>query len=303
MEYFKPYEEDVRTVFEEVRAKIGRFPEPFSTLGQQQLEHYDPFKADSAKNYICYLLPYWMTDAVPLSRKQAGQLTTAGLFYMLYYFIVDDAMDADREHTGDLLALGHLFHIESQLLFQELFPGDSPFWSYMRKYVQEWAVAVVSEKKDDYFQIDPLLLARKAAPVKLYSTGAMLLTGQPAFIDIAEQWVDRALTVLQMADDWQDWREDLENGSYNSLLSMLGHYEHAQDSDAIMKEIHLHMALDRFLERLALWPPLPSSALKLPYLSTFSETIVNQLVNTAARIRERKADLLAGGLHHYLKHN
>lgn len=222
MEWYTSYKKELEQVYTEAEGRIAAFPEPLNNVGLAYADKFSPVKHDSGKDYICSLLPFWIKELSGISDSQCERLALANVYGMLYFFIQDDVMDsAPSSKWKDQLALGNLLLLEMFSVFRELFPSDSSFWSYYHRYVTTWADSVMNEDRDDYFINEPIRTAGKAGPVKIASTGALLLTGRDELIDKLEHAIDLVLMTLQMADDYADWKEDLAEGSYNGLLAMI----------------------------------------------------------------------------------
>jgi hypothetical protein len=107
------------------------------------------------------------------------------------------------------------------------------------------------EAKQNFFITSPLRTAGKAGPVKISSTGALLLTGRQDQVEKLEQAVDIVLMTLQMSDDYTDWKEDLAEGSYNGLLAMIAAEEPSKaaltEKDA-ENAIYLRGCMKRFAQ-------------------------------------------------------
>ncbi|WP_042170830.1 hypothetical protein [Paenibacillus gorillae] len=301
MNYFTPFESEMRIVFDDVKQRISLFPKPFDAIGLNYLQKFDVFQTDSAKNYICYLLPYWMRDIAPISDEQARKLSVAGVFNMLYYFILDDAMDSVQKDNKQKLSIAQLFQLETHGLLLAFFPAESPFWEHMRQYVNEWAVSVAAENIEDYFQNDRLKVANKAAPVKFASTGALLLSGKPELISEVDTLISYTLVTLQMADDWADWKEDLEEGSYNCLISLAASTYLIGWSGTITEKqmqnaIYINDLLKAYSAQAKLnYSFLETSSVQWNYLSIFHSSICSNLESGAKRVEKNRSLLLSGG--------
>lgn len=222
MEWYNRYKNQLKQIYTEAESFIATFPEPLNSIGLAYADKYNPVKHDSGKDYICCLLPFWSKELSGISESQCKRLALANVYGMLYFFIQDDVMDnSPSTNWKEQLALGNLLLLEMFSVFRELFPSDSPLWSYYHRYVTTWADCVVNENREDYFVNKPIRTAGKAGPVKIASTGSLLLSGREELIGKLEHVVDIVLMTLQMADDYADWKEDLADGSYNGLLAMI----------------------------------------------------------------------------------
>ncbi|CAM4018303.1 hypothetical protein L1N85_12360 [Paenibacillus alkaliterrae] len=222
MEWYNRYKKQLKLVFTEAERRIADYPEPLNAVGLAYADKFNPVKHEGGKDYICSLLPFWIRETAGISTAQCERLALANVYGMLYFFIQDDVMDAaPSPNWKEQLALGNLLLLDMFAVFRELFASDSPFWTYYHHYATTWADSVMNEDCADYFVTDPLRTAGKAGPVKIASTGALLLTQRDELIADMEQAVDIVLMTLQMSDDWADWKEDLAEGSYNGLLAMI----------------------------------------------------------------------------------
>ncbi|MGO4111085.1 hypothetical protein [Paenibacillus sp. YAF4_2] len=307
MNYFEPYASELHIVFSEARQRIANFPEPFRHAGLTYLDKFDVFKPDSSKNYICYLLPYWVNETTSIPIEQCRSLAIANVFNMLYYFLQDDVMDETPSAWKEQLALAHLCHEELEAILRELFAADSPFWSYRHQYVNEWAQAVVNEDKHDYFMTDVVKIAKKASPLKLASTGVLLLADHSELIEQVEKLVDYSLVLLQMADDLDDWEDDLKEGNYNCLLSII-HAKRPYNSPLHAKEASSYIYDRGLLSTYCTYSKetldiLINSPLQLRSLFTFSHSINEGITSYAEKVEQTKESLLLGGFDYILSNN
>ncbi|CAM3331038.1 class 1 isoprenoid biosynthesis enzyme [Paenibacillus lupini] len=307
MNYYEPYVSELHIVFSETRQRIANFPEPFRQSGLTYLDKFDVFKPDSSKNYICYLLPYWVNETASIPIEQCRSLAIANVFNMLYYFLQDDVMDEAPSAWKEQLALAHLCQAELDAILRELFAADSPFWSYRHKYVNEWAQAVVNEDKHDYFMTDIVKIAKKASPLKLASTGVLLLAEQSELIEQVEKLVDYSLVLLQMADDLSDWEDDLKEGNYNCLLSMI-QFKKASAHPLQVLEVKAYI-YDRGLllpycnRSKEVLDHLFNSLLLINPLLSFSQLIYAGIASYAEQVEQKKKSLLLGGFDYILSNN
>lgn len=222
MEWFNRYKEQLGQVYSQAEHSIAQFPEPLRTLGLAYADKHNPVKDHGGKDYICSLLPYWVKEPSGISELECERLALANVYGMLYFFIQDDVMDSQPSSGWkEQLALGNLLLHEMLNVLRGLYPSDSPFWEYYNRYIAVWAESVTNEDSEDYFVSNPIRTAGKAGPVKIASTGALLLAGRTGLIEKLERAIEIVLMTLQMADDYADWKEDMAEGSYNGLLAMI----------------------------------------------------------------------------------
>jgi hypothetical protein len=302
MEWFERHKPRVEAVFHLALLRIEDFPPPLNKIGLKYAEKYHPANANSGQDYICLLLPFWIKELTDISDKQCERLALANIYGMLYFFIQDDLMDSQAlTSVKSELALANLLQLEMLSVFRELFSSDSSFWIYYGRYVTTWADCVMNESDADYFMNDPIRTAGKAAPVKLSSTGACLLSSRDALIPDVEAAVDIALMTLQMLDDWADWQADLAEGSYNGLSAMIALEArkkiHELTMESIEAAIYVQGAMNRYAEiAIKSHERLLEFNVSLPSLMNYHSYMVEYLVKISDNIDRNKRKLLGGGI-------
>jgi hypothetical protein len=307
MNWFEDFKDDLSEVFVEAERIIAAFPAPLNVLGLDYLAKFNVFHTDSSKNYVCYLLPFWLTDLTLISSEENRKLSLANVFIMLYFFIQDDWIDSTSPQPIEQLPLGNLFILEYLDIYKQYFPSDSPFWSFFKEYVTEWAESVANERNQNYFINNIRMIAKKAGPVKLASTGALLLSNQADLIPKLSDSIDHVLITLQMVDDWVDWKEDLEQKNYNSLLAMLKaqlqlRYDQELTVESVKKSIFIQGFLNDYVKTAEANHVYLHGALGLnaPHLLAFHSSLIQHLTDAAAKIEREKQALALGGFQHFL---
>jgi hypothetical protein len=309
MNWLEPYKKELVGVFAEAERMIAAFPAPLNEKGLAYISRFHPFRANSTKNYICYLLPYWLNHYSAEDEEICSRMSLANVFVMLHFFIQDDLMDTAPANWKEQLALDHMLHMQFLELYRSLFDSDSPFWTYFRQYVTEWATSVSDENERDAFHDHPSRIAHKASPVKLASTGLLLLSERPELIADVSDSIDEVLITLQMADDWADWREDLQQGNANSLIAFINRERRINTAaERIEQEIETSIYVRGCLSRYAQLAAhrhnrLISSELRVPHLIDFHEYLTRNLLSAASNIERNKDRLLQGGLSLWLSKN
>ncbi|TCM89824.1 hypothetical protein EV294_111114 [Paenibacillus sp. BK033] len=304
MNYFDPYRTELQLVFSEAKRRIAHFPEPFNESGLAYLRKFDVFERESSKNYICYLLPYWINETSSIPIDQCRMLSLSNVFSMLYYFLQDDVMDETPAAWKEQLALAHLCHFEMEAILRELFAASSPFWGYRQRYMNEWASAVVQEDKHDYFMTDIVQVAKKASPLKLASTGVLLLANRPEKIASVEELVDYSLVLLQMADDLTDWEDDLTEGNYNCLISLIRAKRqsiHPLQANEAESYIYDRSLMTEYCNRgKEVFGILNNAEIGIAPLLSFSYFIYEGIAGFTNRAENTRRTLLSGGFDYIL---
>ncbi|SFS67178.1 hypothetical protein [Paenibacillus sp. BC26] len=306
MSWRSDYEQELVYVFREAERLIDAFPAPLNDKGRDYLQAFNPLNPSGTKNHICYLLPYWMQPITELDSQRYRDLSLANVFVMLYFFIQDDLMDTAPSDWKEQLALGNLFHLSMMDLYRSLFDSSSPFWSYYRAYVTDWSMAVAYESPS--VSLSPAKLAQKAAPVKLASTGALLLAGRRELEPAVSEAVDLVLATLQMSDDWSDWEEDFDLHNANSLIGMIASEKAASPSLITKTDIRNAIYIDGALSRYSKLTQANGDALTrlelaLPHLAAFQSHLADKLTEAGEQLSQTKKQLLGGGFAYWLSHN
>ncbi|WP_151733176.1 hypothetical protein [Paenibacillus tengchongensis] len=305
MDWLNEYEADLREAFAASRGIISSFPPPLHAHGLAYLDRFNPFSAGSHKNYICYLLPFWLRTAYPLELRMTRGMSTGNILLMLYFFLQDDLMDTPDSSSADKLPLANLLFTECMNLYRPLFPADSPFWTYFNRYIYEWADSVTGERHRDYFLEDRIRVAHKASPLKLCSTAILLLTDHAADIPEMEELLHEVLVTLQMLDDYEDWEEDFADGSYNCLLSFVRSRAGAGGTELSPEQVREFLltrsGLAGYADIAAVNDRrITASRLRIPHLADFHRTLSGNLQSIARTLEEDKRLLQDGGLGYWL---
>lgn len=309
MDWLDDYEEELRLVFQESKHIISGFPEPLSSQGLTYLEHFNVFNTDSHKNYICYLLPFWLQQGYELTPEHTRKMSMGNVFFMLYFFIQDDLMDTNESSASERLPLANLLYVEFLNIYRSLFPHNSLFWASFNRYISQWADSVSNENTGDYFLNDRVKIAYKASPLKLSSTAALLLSNNDSQIPQSEAMIDQVLLTLQMLDDYEDWKEDLTNGSYNNCLLSLTRWQLPSNIETLTPNVvndflFTQNGLETYVEvALTNHSKLETYNLEAPHLLSFHRMLVNNLEQISATIQAKKQILENGGLNYWLSTN
>lgn len=305
------YREEIARIFGIAEREIAELPLAVRDIGKALLSRSNPLTNGGGTNAISFLLPYWIQETTNAPLHVCRDLAVGNLYIMLHYFVLDDAMDGS---TGRLaaglrrsLALGQLLQGMYRERYARYFPSESPLWRYEHHYMREWAAVVSREGEVPADPRDRGQLAGKAAPIKLCAAGLLQWTGREEQIPGMEESVELALAILQLSDDYTDWREDLDKPVGNAFLTIVREKlelsaEEPLDERAVRQAIYrrgcvslLADIAEAYVERLRAIPDVPSG------LSDFGSKVAHDLSDEAARIDEAIHDLaLGGGLSHFL---
>ncbi|MGG4554328.1 hypothetical protein [Paenibacillus humicus] len=306
MRWLLNYEEDLQQAFTTADKLLSGLPPSFSQPARDFLDKFHVLKENRSKNYICYLLPYWLKEKSTVPITDCRQIAIANIFGMMYYHLLDDLMDNPEARFKHQLPLADLIHFEFLNIYRSYFPADSPFWPYFRKYIAEWADAVTYENSNNFFLEAPVRVAHKAAPVKLTVAAICLLSNQENMIPLLEDSVDTVLITLQMLDDWMDWEKDLKEGSYNCLIALIETKQQLTEMrrptpDEIRQAIYTQGILSEYAQQAETHhQALSGVRCYTQHLYDFHEFLVHNIRQAAKQIEKDRKLLENGGLEYWL---
>ncbi|RUT30589.1 hypothetical protein EJP77_12235 [Paenibacillus zeisoli] len=308
-DWFDAYREDMQWAFDEAERIIGDMPGVFGTTGRKMLDEAHALKEDNPNNYISFLLPLWLRSCSELSIQDSRRLSLANIFGMMYFQTIDYVMDSPGETAPELLPLANLLQLEFINIYSSYFPAESPFWNYYRTYLKQWADAVTYENEENYYLDNPVRMAHKAAPIKLSVAGSLILSEQISLIPKLEEATDYTLITLQMLDDVMDWKKDMKEDNYNSLVAFVRAELQIPTDQAISPEqieqvIYIKDGLNRYAEQAAANHLQVEDINELvPHLRDFSYHLLEELRNAAKNIEKDRIVLQTGGLNYWLSKN
>ncbi|WP_322907520.1 hypothetical protein [Paenibacillus campi] len=328
MNWLEDFRPQLERVFAQAEQRVRSFPAPLHELGLRYLAAFDIRTQGSVKNYICYLLPFWIEKMLSAQLKTsnsdalldtARQTALGNVMGMLHFFIQDDLMDGMQQHEHHsvqerraLIPLSQLFHSE---FVQAMSAATSAqhherLWAYYYSVSAEWASAVYDEAESDYFLHARQRIAGKASPIKLSVIILLLEANLLAQLPTVLEQLERVLLVLQMNDDATDWQDDLASGSYNCLLSLIraecslpqsqtndraGASDDHLTAAQVQQAIYDHRILHRYAAIAADSYIAADTAAHSPYLSQFHAYLVRQLTRMSEQVDQHRQLLLEQG--------
>ncbi|CAI6086622.1 hypothetical protein [Cohnella sp. JJ-181] len=295
---------EIGNIFAEAAAGADAYPGPLGAAIRGLVKRAEPTDRDRKSNYIAFMLPSWIGERTGADPALCRDLAVGNVYAMLHFFLLDDVMDGgDAGMEGRrALAVGQLLQALFTERYARRFPPDSPLWAYYRTYLAEWGNAVSEEGLRRADPRDPRALARKSAPVKLGATAILLSAGLPEQIRDTEEAVELALASLQLADDWADWREDLNEERCNAFLTLVRRESLALPEDQPLQERLVLQAIYRkgaletlasivlgYGERLASLPRIPQG------LPRFQQEILSGILHDVQATRDATDKLASGG--------
>jgi len=185
-----------------------------------------------------HVLPFWLEETFGFDRHVSHSIAVSNVYALCYFRMQDAVMDKDALDEGCvtyLLTMSNLIFYDFIAPYRLLFPGKASFWSFFEKYMGEWAQSVLWEKEEHWGKLKPfstediILLARKAAPLKIPCIAACLLADREDAIESLEKMVDYWQVMIQFKDDCRDWRKDMEQQNITFLLAKVMDFCQIQD--------------------------------------------------------------------------
>jgi hypothetical protein len=314
MDPLHDFDQDLRWVFDSCANQIKTYPAILQEPALVYLNRYNVFQDGFHKNYICYLLPFWLGRAWAVDIDICRKISLASLYKYFYFLIQDAVMDAlPGEYKADLLPLGNLFYLDFIEIYRDLLPDDSLFWQSMMKYVQQWAYSTLWEREEHWSkrrlvtEADLVIVAHKAAPLKIINAAMGILSGKPELIGMLDEIIDDVVITSQLLDDWVDWREDFRCGNCTYLLSQVMKRHQLNDfaelnETLIHKTIHFSDILPEMYAMTRQKHTLLAAAVKpsIPYLIAFHENLLRNFNQKLERLQIQKKAILAGGFSRWL---
>lgn len=295
---------EMQRAFEACRKTIGGFPQPFAQIGIRYLDRFDPGLGNGPTNYICCLLPYWLRESSGAALEHCREIAEANIFGMLHFHLQDERIDRQSGSDRPHIALSQLLNAEMTVRYAALFRSPGAFREALLSCTAEWAAGLAAERHADPFYEHAPDLAARSAPLLLCPLA--LFPDNQALQARALHAVRETLITLQMADDWADYADDLQDGSYNCLVSLY-RKEYANTIEAPISSADIEAAvygkgmLGRYAEFSAdRQLQLESYRADFPGLIGFHAALASDLERIAASIEEEKHTLSSGGFNYWL---
>jgi squalene-hopene/tetraprenyl-beta-curcumene cyclase len=177
--------------------------------------------------------PYLFAPAFPeLDARQVQSLAVAARLFASCMFLSDTAIDGPADAAfGSIAPLQTVaMQFEAYRLLNQLFPGDSGFWSRFGTYLRDLAEACVIEAefgsgRRPWRQFTEAVAGevaiKKAAIAKASVAGLAELAGDAGPSAALDSAVDHYNVAYQMFDDLGDWKKDLRRRQPSLLLARL----------------------------------------------------------------------------------
>ena len=232
-----PYQNEM-TRYLQIVADVEHYLDSFGPFLQITARAYFQKMAKGEFSQVVALLPYWLSDILPLSERVIHQLGIAHLFGWWYYEVQDKLLDEETAAPALLAAQLALFKMME--IYQQLGITGSLHWGKWEELALQSANSYALERQtrfeslseisaDDLEAWDVEFIIERASPFYFNTMVQLHLAG----IDAENPFYERVLTALryfaaarQITDDASDWLDDLRTGSLNYVSARL--LEHIQ---------------------------------------------------------------------------
>ncbi len=309
MDFLHDFDAELKILMLSLEESILNYPDYFKEDAAKFLSAYNILDTNFNKNHLSFLLPYWIKKPLNLNDEACSRISRGFIPALFYFLVQDSVMDTvPGEYKGDRLPLGNLFLLDFLEQYRALFSSGSSFWKYFNCYFTQWANSVTWEQREYmnqsrvYSKEDLLLVAQKAAPLKIITAAACILSEKPEFIHELSSTVDHLVITFQMMDDLSDWKEDILQGNCTYFLSLVMEYCNIRELSSINSS-HVRDALffGDVLDKILKVAEenyefiVNTTSHRYPYLEAYHISLYNQLKSFHHNISEKKSNKLQGG--------
>ena len=182
---------------------------------------------------VAALLPYWLSDLLPVPADIQRRLGLAQLYFWWYYYIQDELIDHQADPAA--LIIAHLALLKTVDIFDSLDVIHAPCWSDFRRLTQVCAEATALEVQVRFTTLAELTPDRVAhytldfvterLAAFFFTTLAQLDLAAIPSTDPRRRDIPAALRCFaaarQLGDDASDWTTDLQAGQLNYVSARL----------------------------------------------------------------------------------
>ena len=207
----------------------------------------------SKKTNFYYYYPFLFWEAFPgVTCQDAKTIAISGRLYLDHICTLDAFIDDFNPRNGHLPLLSALLHERALILIASLFPSSSEFWQHLWRFHQEFAGAVLVEKRSHFGRVQAYedneffrLAKGKSALSKAAIAALAVLNGTPEKMSDLCASQDYFNAALQMFDDIKDWKIDFKKQRFSYLITRgvieAGLTDVADGSSAVIDRLGRHL--------------------------------------------------------------
>ncbi|TYQ16550.1 UNVERIFIED_CONTAM: geranylgeranyl pyrophosphate synthase [Acetivibrio alkalicellulosi] len=318
MKFFYDFYDELRYVFKNCEDIISKYPYGLRNVGLEYISKYNVFNEKASKNYICYLLSFWINHQCKGQIEICRRIAIANTFMMLFAFIQDDVIDGEMEPQiiREMLSLGNLFFSEFMGIYREVFKDKPGIWNYYELYMKNWCRGIFFEQKNISTKIELVedetvcLITDRAELVKVSAAAICVLSEKEEMIDIYSKSIERVLFSLQIADDYIDWKEDIKNKNSNILLYKIMERRNLKNLSQIkVEDVKNELIFGKLIDWLCIILHENTKKLKKIlynqnlYIEEYNNSILNYMENECSKYYEKKRAIELGGFSYWIEKN
>ncbi len=186
-------------------------------------------KLISLKPDIIIDFPYWVAEsfAKQIDLNILRALSLGNLFGALYILAQDkiiDQQESDPTRISETLLVSNIIYYKWMKEYQRAFRSNDYFWALFEKYLNEFVVATLWEKRLHFGKVarfenrDLINCGHKFSLLKISAAGACLAGEEEGKIEAFSELVGNYHIGYQLYDDVVDWREDFSNKNHTYFL-------------------------------------------------------------------------------------
>jgi hypothetical protein len=221
--------EHYQAIVAEVESYLDSFAAPLQATARPLFQKM----AQGEFSQIAALLPYWLSDLVPISPEVVQCLGVVQLYLWWYYHIQDELLDHNAPPA--VLLSGHLALLKAVDIYESLGLPRTPCWADFQRLTLTCAETTARELQTRFTSLDELTSDR-LAPFTIdflinqvttfhFTTIAQLHLAGVSPNDSLHHDVMTALRCFaaarQLGDDASDWVTDLQAGQLNYVSAHL----------------------------------------------------------------------------------
>lgn len=173
-------------------------------------------------------LPWWLATALGVPADVARELVISNVLGLASFRLRDDALDGEAGlEPGRVGAIASALLDRAIATYRDLFEPSSPVWSEIRRSIEDWRQAVidwapaVAGEPPAMPDTTTAAIARRGAPLRICVSAVCLLAARPDAEPALHAAVEHALAAWVLADDADDWLEDVRGGRRNLFVRAL----------------------------------------------------------------------------------
>ncbi len=172
-------------------------------------------------------LPWWLGQALGVAPDTARELVIANVLGLASFRLRDDALDGDASLEAERAEVLASALLERAIAtYRDLFEAASPVWAEIRRSTEAWQESTGESAPGVASGTAPAAestaaIARRGAPLRICVSAVCHLAGRPDAERPLHDAVEHAIAAWVLADDADDWEDDIAAGRSNAFVRSL----------------------------------------------------------------------------------